>query len=62
MIDARSIRIIQWIDLPPWVKGGYSSEAQMRTLQEMTWAVDPDSDTYLAYDAEGRYAASFSRE
>lgn len=58
----RDIRIVQWADLPAWIKGAYSTEAQMDALKAMTWAVGSDGNTFYAYGPDGHYAAVFTKE
>lgn len=53
--------IVDWYDLPVWVKGSYRSDAEMRRLQSFTW-VRADEDRYNAYTPEGEYAGPWVRE
>lgn len=55
--------VVDWYALPSWVKGSYSSEAEMERLQSYTWVRGNLSGTeYHAYEPNGRYAGKWARE
>lgn len=53
--------VVNWYDLPTWVKGNYGSEAELQRLKSFTW-VRADQDRYNAYTPEGEYAGPWVRE
>lgn len=53
--------VVDWYDLPAWIKGSYSTEAEMLRLQALTWVKGSES-TYFAYDEKGKYIGIWERE
>lgn len=55
--------VVGWYDLPAWVKGSYSTEAEMLRLQSLTWIRgNLSGSTYFAYDEKGKYVGLWERE
>ena len=44
--------VVDWYDLPVWVKGSYRSDAELQRLKSFTW-VRTSADRYDAYTPEG---------
>lgn len=60
-VDAANV--VDWYDLPAWVKGSYRNDAEMRRLQSYTWVrVSGAEERYNAYTPEGEYAGPWARE
>lgn len=55
-------QLVEWEDLPTWIKGAYSTEEQMLTLQSFTWTKSTWTETYYAYGPKGEYVAKWARE
>jgi hypothetical protein len=53
--------VVDWYDLPTWIKGSYRNDAEMRRLQALTWVKGTES-TWFAYEPNGRYAGMWERE